>query len=167
MGVKDVVVGIREDNPGQKNLVAYLLRKGDIDIEIYEIRNYLLTKLPDYMVPSFYVILDTFPKTLSGKLDKKALQQVSISTETNREEPETDIEKTIAKVWMNLLNINSIGREDNFFLLGGHSLLVIRMQIELEKEGITIEYNDIYNFQILKDLAHYVSQKSTNVGSVV
>ena len=119
------------------------------------------------MVPSFYVILDTFPKTLSGKLDKKVLQQVSISTETNREEPETDIEKTIAKVWMNLLNINSIGREDNFFLLGGHSLLVIRMQIELEKEGITIEYNDIYNFQILKDLAHYVSQKSTNVGSVV
>jgi amino acid adenylation domain-containing protein/thioester reductase-like protein len=133
--VKDVAVITREDNVGEKQLVAYLVSDRSQNLRP-ELRAYLKEKLPEYMVPAVFVMMDKFPLTPNGKVDRRALPAPSQDRpDLNVElvEPSTTIERNLAQIWSHLLGIAPIGIHDNFFDLGGHSLFIAQMMTKVEE----------------------------------
>jgi acyl-coenzyme A synthetase/AMP-(fatty) acid ligase len=131
--VRECVVLAREDEPGDKRLVAYLVSEGP-DVSRSEWRSFLRETLPDYMFPSTFVRLEAFPLTPSGKINRRALPKPSseapVDIEAN-ERPRTSTETALASIWEDLLNVRPIGVRDDFFDLGGHSLLAVRLLAEI------------------------------------
>jgi acyl carrier protein len=123
-GVKSCAVVAREDEPGTKRLVGYLVSKDGEALASAELRDFLNTSLPDYMVPTQFVVLDTLPLTPNGKVDRKALPAPSTWAAGGGKggAPQTQTQKAIAEIWRDLLKVDDIGIDDDFFDLGGHSL---------------------------------------------
>ena len=132
-GVREAVAMAREDVPGDKRLVAYVLTTGDLDAAA--LRDALSTRLPEYMIPSAYLRMEAWPLTPNGKLDRKALPAPEGDAYVRREyeAPRGEIETRLASIWMELLKIERVGRHDSFFELGGHSLLVVRLVSRVRK----------------------------------
>ncbi|WNG36166.1 amino acid adenylation domain-containing protein [Archangium violaceum] len=128
-GVRQVVVVAREDRPGDKRLVAYLTPSGQQAPTTAELRAHLKQHLPEYMVPSAFVVLEQLPLTPNGKVNRKALPAPEASTDSATEyiAPRTPTEEQLAAIWAEVLSVPRIGAEDNFFELGGHSLLATRV----------------------------------------
>jgi amino acid adenylation domain-containing protein len=120
---------VRNDLPGDRHLVAYVVLRNAATFNRHEIRQFLRPKLPDYMVPSAFVVLAQLPLTPNGKIDRRALP----APDRHRNEntifvtPRNELEHQLAQIWSDLLKIESIGIEDNFFELGGHSLLATQV----------------------------------------
>lgn len=132
--IKDLVVLAREDTPGSQRLVAYLVAQDEVELDVSEIKKYLRERLPDYMVPSAFVILDKLPLTPNGKIDRKALPAPEITREDLSAEyapPTNEAEEKLVKIVGELLNIKKVGINDNFFELGGHSLLATQFMSRL------------------------------------
>ena len=135
--ISDSVVVAREDQPGDKRLVAYVVLSADQPSPtVSDLRNFLREKLPDYMVPSAIVVLDLIPLTQNGKVDRRALP----IPEANRAgtlkaflAPQTGIQRQLADLWQQTLGVTAIGITDNFFELGGHSLLAVNLVAQIEK----------------------------------
>ncbi|BAY41877.1 amino acid adenylation domain-containing protein (plasmid) [Nostoc sp. NIES-2111] len=127
--VQTNVVIAREDKPGEQRLVAYLVSKSLQEINTSELRSFLEEKLPSYMLPTAFVILDQLPLTPNGKVDRKALPTPDTTTglSANFVPPRTPIEQIIADIWAEFLGQEKIGIYDNFFDLGGHSLLATQV----------------------------------------
>jgi amino acid adenylation domain-containing protein len=128
--IHKAVVIVREDSPDDKRLVAYLIPETDRQPDAGELRLYIRTKLPEYMMPSSYVFLKDFPMTPNRKVNHKALpvpDKSHLKTEGNFIYPRTATEEKLAKIWANVLGIEKIDVYDNFFDLGGHSLLATRV----------------------------------------
>ncbi|WP_240326468.1 AMP-binding enzyme, partial [Pseudomonas syringae] len=124
-GVREAVVIAREDNPGEsasRRLVAYVCGE---PTSAEELRARLLDRLPEYMVPSAFVQMDTLPLTTNGKLDRRALPAPGQDALASRayEAPQGEVEQAIAGIWQELLHVERVGRHDGFLELGGHSLL--------------------------------------------
>jgi non-ribosomal peptide synthetase component F/acyl carrier protein len=140
-GVSEVVVVAREEEAGQKRLVAYVVAGREVTGE--ELRKGLRERLPNYMVPSAFVFLDSLPLTPNGKLDRRALP----APDRTRPEltqvyvpPRTADEELLAKIWSDVLGIEQVGINDNFFELGGHSLLAMQVAFQLHDSfGVEIE----------------------------
>lgn len=151
-GIKKVVVTTKEIS-NEKKLVAYYLQEQEIDKAA--MRNYLQQKLPEYMVPGFYVVLEDLPLTSSGKIDKKALPEI-VGEDLIRKEyvaPSNDIERKIAEIWQDVLGVERIGITDNFFELGGDSIRSIRILSRINKElGLNYKLADIYALLSIKEL---------------
>lgn len=131
----------------------------DKDIPIKDLTAFLQSKLADYMVPNFIMQINKFPLTPNGKIDKDKLpKNFSISTK-EYVAPRNVFENSIAEIWKNLFFINKIGINDNFFDLGGDSLIAIKFQIEAMNIGLNITYADIFSYPTIKQL----SEKSNNV----
>ena len=135
-GVGEAVVVAREDVPGDKRLVAYLVAASQ-NSSVSEISGFLKAKLPEYMIPSIFMFLDALPLTPSGKLDRKSLP----APDRNRDgleqtyvAPRDNVEYRLAKIWEDILGVRPIGVTDNFFESGGHSLLAVRLLARVEKE---------------------------------
>jgi acyl carrier protein len=128
-GVKEAVVLAREDAPGDKRLVAYLTAQPGAELSAAELRSALARDLADYMVPSGFMVLEQFPLTPNGKLDRKTLPAPDASALHNREyaAPQGEVETALAEIWQALLGVERVGRHDNFFELGGHSLLAVQL----------------------------------------
>jgi acyl carrier protein len=127
--VLQAVVIAREDEPGEKRLVAYVVPKQEQAVTSQELRGLLKEKLPDYMVPSTFVILDTLPLTLTGKIDRRALpapDKTPRSIDVNFVAPRTPTEEVLTAIWTEVLGVQS-GIYDNFFEAGGHSLLATQV----------------------------------------
>lgn len=126
-GIAKPVVIVREDQPGEKRLVAYFL--GEMDISTAALRAHLAETLPEYMVPTVYMRLEALPLTPNGKLDRKALPapQVSGGEADSLLEPRNSNERALVRIWCEMLNLKQVGMRDNFFDLGGHSLLAVRV----------------------------------------
>ncbi len=127
--VLQAVVIAREDEPGEKRLVAYVVPKQEQAVTSQELRGLLKEKLPDYMVPSTFVILDTLPLTLTGKIDRRALpapDKTPRSIDVNFVAPRTPTEEVLTAIWTEVLGVQS-GIYDNFFEVGGHSLLATQV----------------------------------------
>ncbi|OBQ35366.1 MAG: non-ribosomal peptide synthetase, partial [Anabaena sp. MDT14b] len=125
--IQQAVVIVTEDIPGDKRLVAYLV-KSDEFLTNKQIRDFLKQQLPEYMLPSVFVTLDTIPLTPNGKIDKKALPiPDGVSREVEYIAPRTPSEEIIANIFATVLNQQNIGINDNFFSLGGHSLLATQL----------------------------------------
>ncbi|MCY1022330.1 non-ribosomal peptide synthetase [Pyxidicoccus sp. MSG2] len=138
-GVRDVAVVVREPTPGDKRLVAYVVPDAGAEVRTSVLRSELKTTLPEYMVPSAFVLLDALPLTPSGKVDRKALP--APQEEAGREgyvAPRAGLEEVVADIWAPLLGVRRVGAHDNFFELGGHSLLatqvVSRLREVLQRE---------------------------------
>ncbi|MBG1265874.1 non-ribosomal peptide synthase/polyketide synthase, partial [Nostoc sp. WHI] len=126
--IQQAVVIAREDVPGNKRLVAYLV-PSDESLTTKQLREFLKGKLPEYMVPSAIVILESLPLTPSGKVDRRALRAPEASSELLDKyvAPRTPIEEILVQIWAQVLKIEVVGIHDNFFELGGHSLLAIQL----------------------------------------
>lgn len=148
------------ENAGQKFLAAYVVRK-DNSLSTSELATFLRSRLPIYMVPSRFIFLESFPKTINGKIDRKALPPVE-SGEVDRtgayQEAETDLERELAAIWSNVLSISKIGRFDDFFQLGGSSLLVTRVITQLTgKLNIAIPVRDFFANPTIASLSQHLS----------
>jgi amino acid adenylation domain-containing protein len=126
-GVQETVVLAREDVPGQKQLVAYVVPAPSATVTAGELKELLRKDLPDYMVPSHFVMLEAMPLSSNGKLDRKALPAPVVASAAGRVPPRTPREIQLLPVWESVLGVSPIGVEDNFFELGGHSLLVVKL----------------------------------------
>lgn len=136
--VRESVVVAREHLPGQKQLVAYVVRNGAAELTAPALRQELKQQLPDYMVPALFVLLEKLPLTPSGKVDRKALpapeQQAAPASPANpNERPWLPIQFQLVQIWEEVLGIKPVGIRDNFFELGGHSLLAVRMMDRVEE----------------------------------
>jgi amino acid adenylation domain-containing protein len=128
--VQDAVVLAREDGPGDRRLVAYVVPKEGRTVAVDEVRRFLQEKLPEYMVPSLFVTLGALPLTPNGKVDRRALPQPDRTRPDLAKEfvpPRTPVEEMLADVWAQVLGIERIGVHDSFFDLGGHSLLATQV----------------------------------------
>ncbi|MEO1375162.1 MAG: amino acid adenylation domain-containing protein, partial [Cyanobacteria bacterium J06635_10] len=130
--VNQAVVIALEENTGSKRLVAYSVANSEITTQ--QLREYLKEQLPDYMVPSAFVTLDSLPLTPNGKVDRKALPAPAIERDTVYTVPRTQSELQLTQIWSSVLNITQVGVKDNFFDLGGHSLLAVRLMSEIQKQ---------------------------------
>ncbi len=154
-GVREAVVVAREDTPGDKRLVAYYTST-EQHADASELRNHLLSVLPEYMGPGAYVQLEQLPLTLNGKLDRKALPAPDGAAYTIRayEPPVGEIEEALASIWCDLLQVERVGRHDNFFELGGHSLLAVRLLAHLKSMlGIKADLAAIFGWPTLSGFA--------------
>ncbi|HEY7557690.1 MAG TPA: amino acid adenylation domain-containing protein [Candidatus Binatia bacterium] len=154
--VRESVVVAREDVAGDRMLVAYWVGAEEPAISPAELQNFLKQTLPDYMIPAAFVALDTLPLTANGKVDRRALPepgQLRSASQENYEAPRTTMESLIAEIWQDVLHVDRVGVQDNFFDLGGHSLLCLPVMARLEKElGIRITPRDLI-LQTLGQLA--------------
>ncbi len=135
--VREAVVLVREDSPGDKRLVAYGVSAPGAVPTASELRSFLQQKLPDYMVPSAFVFLNELPLTPNGKVDRKALPVPDQSRPELNEGyvgPRSVTEQRLAQIWSEVLKVERVGVHDNFFHLGGHSLLAIRLISLISKE---------------------------------
>ena len=135
--VQENVIVAREDNPGNRRLVAYVVPDREQVPTTKELRHFLRERLPNYMVPSAYVILDTLPLTPSGKVDRRALPATDKSKSGLEEEfvaPHTPTQENLAAIWSEVLGLEQVGIHDNFFELGGHSLLAVRLMSKIQQQ---------------------------------
>jgi acyl-coenzyme A synthetase/AMP-(fatty) acid ligase/acyl carrier protein len=161
--VRECVAVVREDSPGDRRLVAYLVPGSAAEGTGNELRRFLKDKLPDYMIPAAFVSLETFPHTPNGKVDRKQLPrltEIRSDLHTAFAAPATEIEKTIASVWQELLHVERVGCDDNFFDLGGHSLLVVQAQARLhEMLGVDLPVVRLFQYPTVSALAQSLSSR--------
>ncbi|MBU7584320.1 MAG: AMP-binding protein [Nostoc sp. TH1S01] len=131
--LKEAVVIAREDISHDKKLVAYIVAQQTTKITTKELRYFLQQQLPDYMIPSAFVFLDKLPLTPNGKVDRLALPAPNFALD-NCVSARDDLEKQLLQIWENILGVQPIGVEDNFFDLGGNSLLAVRIFAEIEQK---------------------------------
>ncbi|NOX38153.1 MAG: amino acid adenylation domain-containing protein, partial [Calditrichaeota bacterium] len=128
--VREVVVLLREDVPGDRRLVAYVVPENNASLTQETLRDFLGQTLPDYMIPASFIFLEAFPLTPNGKIDRKALpapDYATIVSETPYVAPRTPTEEIVARQMAAVLNLERVGVQDNFFNLGGHSLLATQL----------------------------------------
>jgi aspartate racemase len=136
--VRETVALVREDVPDEKRLVAYLIPRNGKPLLASDLRSYLQRKLPDYMVPSLFLPLETLPLTPNGKIDRRALpapQAGGPRLHDSYAAPRTPREKSLATIWATVLGLERVGIHDSFFDVGGHSLLAVRLFAALEKQS--------------------------------
>ena len=152
--IKNAVV-IKQVSKNREFLSAYYT--SDRKISISEIRTYLSQFLPRYMVPSYFMALEKLPYTPNGKIDKKSLPLINdLSNNEEYTAPITEFEKQLVKIWENILNIQPIGIHNNFFELGGDSLLAMNLNLELLKITDKIKYSDIFRFPTIYELENEI-----------
>ena len=158
-GVREAVVVAREDEPGDKRLVAYVTAQAGAELSAAQLRSELSSVLPEYMIPSAFVRLEALPLTPNGKLDRKGLpapDQTSVASAAY-EAPVGEMESAIARIWQELLQLERVGRHDNFFELGGHSLLAVRLVSRLRQQfGVEVALREVFAQPTLQGVAQAV-----------
>ena len=169
------MVVVREDAPGDRKLVAYVM-PASADVQADELRKFLKEKLPAYMLPSAFVFTDAFPLTPNGKLDRKALPEPeahSLEPKDLYVAPRTPTEEALATIWCDLLNLKQVGVHNNFFELGGHSLLATQLMSRVRNIfQIEIAVRSVFEAPTIADLAKYIDAdlsegKSATAPSIV
>ncbi len=155
--VREAAVLVREDRPGDKRLVAYVVQRQNHRLTIDDLKSHLKKKLPEFMVPSVFVVLESFPLTPNGKVDRKTLPVPAANRPEIIEryrEPRSGMEEMLASIWAEVLNVKRVGACDNFFDLGGHSLLAIRVVQCIEKRiGRPVRMADIFRAPTVEQLS--------------
>jgi len=154
--VKQVAVVAREDVPGTRRLLAYVVPVQDQGPTSGELRHFLKQKLPEYMVPSAYVVLEVLPLTSSSKVDYRALL-ISAGTRPTLKQafvsPRTSAEEVLARIWAEVLKLERVSIHDNFFELGGDSILSLQIVSRANKAGLELAVKQLFQHQTIADLA--------------
>ncbi|MFM6112895.1 MAG: amino acid adenylation domain-containing protein, partial [Sphaerospermopsis kisseleviana] len=152
---------VREDNPTEKRLVGYIVPKKDTTPELTAIRQFLVNKLPGYMIPSALVILENLPLTPNGKIDRRALPKPELDSTIVEKyvAPRNPIEELLTQTWLQVLKVESVGVNDNFFELGGHSLLATQIVSRIRKIfQVELPLNKLFAAPTVRELAHIITQ---------
>ncbi|MFN8352142.1 MAG: amino acid adenylation domain-containing protein [Flavobacteriales bacterium] len=155
--VEQAVATVREDRPGLKRLIGYYVAKSELSTN--ELRKHLASLLPDYMQPSAFVAVKELPRTPSGKIDRKALPAPDVKRpdlDVAFAAPTTSVQKTLTNVWADLLGIDRVGIDDNFFDLGGNSLLSIQCVAQLEGHGLKLPIVKLYQHPTVRACAAFL-----------
>jgi amino acid adenylation domain-containing protein len=158
--LQETAVIARENAPGNKRLVAYVVPMPDQKPTISALRSFLHEQLPDYMVPAAFVILEALPLTANGKVDAAALpapDSLRPELEVTYAAPRSDLEHMIAVVWQEALKVDKVGIHDNFFELGGHSLLLVQVHSRLRETYSQLSLVDMFKYPTISSLAVYLS----------
>jgi thioesterase domain-containing protein/acyl carrier protein len=163
--VDRAVVLLHEDGNRGKRLVAYVVPVAGKTPSADQMRKFLLTQVPDYMIPAAYSLLDSFPLTYQGKIDRKALCEPDLATETERRvyvAPRNIGESKLVEIWQEVLGHPRIGVTDDYFDLGGHSILAVSLMAKIEKEfGKRIPLAQLFKNPTIERLAVALSDEST------
>jgi len=160
-GIRDTVVVASEDRPGNKRLIAYVVPEDRKRFNATALRDTLRKRLPEYMLPASFISLAALPVTLNGKLDRKALPSAGKSVEVLRKHvaPRNDTERKLINIWQEVLGIPSISVDDNFFDVGGNSLLAVRLFTRIEKTfHIKLPLATLIEAQTVEQLAGVLSE---------
>ncbi|MCK4258345.1 MAG: amino acid adenylation domain-containing protein, partial [Halanaerobiales bacterium] len=166
--IKEAVVLDHQDKNGNRYLVGYLV--SDSELVISNIRENLLKTLPDYMVPAYFVKVDKIPLTPNGKIDRKELLKFDtlIKSEIEYAAPRNDIEKILAEIWADVLDVKQVGINDNFFELGGQSLKAINVVSKIYKKlSVEILLGDIFKNPTISKLAEYIGGLENSIYSEI
>ncbi len=165
--VREIVVIAREDQPGDKRLTAYVVPNKKSTVTTNELQGFLKKKLPDYMIPSVFVLLDTLPLTVNGKVDHRALPAPdNNTTDTGRTyvAPRNKLETQLTEIWEKILGVHPIGITDNFFDLGGHSLLAVQLTSEIRKiTSKDFPVMALFHNQTIERLAKIIAERRWSV----
>jgi amino acid adenylation domain-containing protein len=167
--VRAAVVLAREDQPGDQRLAVYLVGELSATMITTELRTYLREQLPEYMVPSSYVLLDALPLTPNGKVDRRALpapERLSPEVQAAYVAPRTEVERIISAIWQEALALDQVGTADNFFDLGGHSLLLVKVHVKLRDVfSKDLAIIDLFRYPTIESLARYLSDEGAETSS--
>ncbi|WP_420130066.1 amino acid adenylation domain-containing protein [Longimicrobium sp.] len=155
--VDEVRVIVREDQPGEHRLVAYVVG----EVNAHEMREFLASSLPEHMIPSAFVVLDRLPLTPNGKLDVKALPAPELaSSSAEYVAPRTEVEGALAGLWAEVLRVERVGVTDDFFGLGGHSLLIMRLIARVQDAfGLELSIRTVFATPTLEGMAAEVERR--------
>jgi acyl carrier protein len=154
--VSQAVAMVREDTPGEKRLVGYVVPADPSITDIELLRGFLNERLPNYMRPAAYVLLERLPLTANGKIDRRALPAPQYHEQASERfvAPRDTLEESIAKVWREVLQLEQIGVHDNFFEFGGHSLTAMQVVSRLRRTFRNeIALRDMFDFPTIAELA--------------
>ncbi|MBN3925211.1 amino acid adenylation domain-containing protein [Nostoc sp. NMS4] len=164
--VQQAVVSVREENDN-KLLIAYVVPKQTLNVS--ELQRFLREKLPEYMMPSNFIMLKVLPLTSNGKVNYSALPESNSDRPelaATYEPPQTEIERAIANIWQQMLHVEKVGIHDNFFDIGGHSLLLVTIHAKLRENFTTnISVINLFEHPTINSLAKYLTQKQTEISS--
>lgn len=161
--IQDIVVNVKSDEQGINRLICYYTVKSSL--EVSELRDYIRGKLPEYMMPSYFVRLDEMPLTPNRKIDRKNMPPVNMSIRMEEVEyiaPRTELEKEIAAIWSGVLKVDKIGIHDNFFSIGGDSLLVMQVMARLKKNYPNFDTKELFNTQTIYDTARLIEASESD-----
>ncbi|MEM9822476.1 MAG: amino acid adenylation domain-containing protein, partial [Bacteroidota bacterium] len=162
--IRQCAVVLKSDQDGNKALVAYVAVEDWYKKQV--VKEALTEKLPDYMVPAIMIKVDEVPLTSNGKIDKKALPEVNISTLLNKEyvAPRNEVEKQLATIWNKLLKVEQVGMKDDFFELGGHSLMAMRLIASIRKQlKKDLNVKDVFMHPTIESLAEFLHKKEKSI----
>ena len=164
-GVKAAAIIVREDSPGEKRLMAFVTLRPGFVATAEELLSFLKQKLPEFMLPWKFEIADRLPLTPSGKVDRHRLRALSRMWRSPKNEyspPRTPLEKKLARIWSDILKLERVGVRDNFFDLGGHSLLTVKLMAEVEKQtGKKLSLAGMFQAATIQDQAAEISFPSS------
>jgi aryl carrier-like protein len=145
--VREAAVMVREDKPGEKRIVGYVVAERNRTPRLGELRRLMSEKLPEYMVPSNFMTLKSLPLTRNGKVDRTALPAVDGSQfelEQLFAPPCTLVEELLAGIWSEILDVEKVGIDDNFFMLGGDSIRSIQISAQAQQRGLALTHQRIF-----------------------
>ena len=157
--VESAVAVVREDHPGHLRLVAYTTSRDGLVAEPAELRGYLRDKLPEHLVPSAFVAVESLPLTSSGKIDRERLRELEVPSEDGDlgyETPRTESEATLCRIWADVLGIAAVGIHDNFFTLGGDSIQSIQIVARAASEGLRLTPRQLFQQPTVAELSRVV-----------
>jgi amino acid adenylation domain-containing protein/non-ribosomal peptide synthase protein (TIGR01720 family) len=158
--VSQAVVLARDDKQGNKQLVAYIIPEDDFDKEA--IIDYLKEKLPVYMLPALWMQLESLPLTANGKVDRQALPDPA-AAEISADQymaPRNETEIKLAEIWQELLDIEQVGIHDNYFELGGDSIITIQLVSRARRNGVELQIGDVFTYQTIARLSALLEQRA-------
>ncbi len=159
-GVRICLTLMREDTPGDKRLVAYLQARAGAPPPQDELRRFAKTRLPEYMLPTAFVYLDAFPLTENGKLNRAALpapEREQVAAGADYAPPSTPTEELLAAVWAKALNLDRVGVHDNFFAIGGDSILSLHVLAAARERGVYFSLQQLFQHPTVVELARVAS----------
>lgn len=157
--IHEAVVNARGEAPGAQNLVAYIVSHKQKAPTVTDLRCFMEASLPDYMIPSAFVFLDSIPLTSNGKVDRQALPEPHTARPELAETfaaPANQIESTLADVWAQVLKLERVGTQDNFFDLGGDSIRSIQVKALAEERGLNFSLSQLFRYQTISQLAREI-----------
>jgi amino acid adenylation domain-containing protein/non-ribosomal peptide synthase protein (TIGR01720 family) len=164
--ISQAIVQPFEDTPTDKKLIAYLVAKPNAErLNPSNLRAYLLEKLPEYMIPSGWVYLDAMPLTPNNKVDRRALPTPTVSSREDYTAPRNAIEEALIEIWQELIQVEKVGVKDNFFDLGGHSLIAAQIHARIKKVfSIDLSLRELFASLTIEKVTQLLLTKETQPG---